>query len=48
LPANAGDTRHVVRNVFLTQEGNFQGQEDLLKDKLATHCSITWEIPWTW
>ena len=38
-PANAG----VIRDV-----GSILGQEDLLEEGTATHCSIlAWRIPWT-
>ena len=38
-PANAGDKRLWVP---------FLGQEDLLKEKMATHSDIlAWRIPWT-
>ena len=37
LPANVGDMGS-VRGL---------GQEELLEEKMATHCSIVaWEIPW--
>ena len=37
-PASAGDTRDM---------GSILGQEDPLKEEIATHSSIlAWEIPW--
>ena len=39
LPVNAGDTGDM---------GSIPGQEDALKEEMATHSSIlAWKIPWT-
>ena len=39
----------LVKNLPTMQEARVQylGQEDPLKKEMATHSSITWEIPWT-
>ena len=41
---------HTVKNLPAVQETRVQalGQEDLLENGMATHCSIlAWRIPWT-
>ena len=46
-PANAGDVRD-TGSIPVSGCGSILGQEDPLKEGMATHSSIlTWRIPWT-